>query len=39
MLMIWIPCHLVGYFLLAGVFHLLRSRSEQIGKFIEKLRR
>jgi len=39
MLMIWIPCHLVGFFLISGVFYLLRSRGPRLDKFIEKLRK
>ena len=38
MLLIWIPCHIVGFFLAAGAFHFIGPRKERIDAYIEKLR-
>lgn len=38
MLLIWIPCHIVGFFLIAGAFHFIGPRKDRIEAYIEKLR-
>jgi hypothetical protein len=38
MLYIWIPFHLIGYFLVAVMLRFVRLRKEKINKFIDKLR-
>ena len=38
MLLIWIPCHFVGFFLIVGSFYFIRPRRERIDAYIEKLR-
>lgn len=38
MLLIWIPCHIVGFFLTAYVFNFVGPRKERIDAYIEKLR-
>jgi len=38
MVLIWIPFHVVSYFLLAAMFRFIDSRKGKINKFIDKLR-
>ena len=38
MLLIWIPCHIVGFILIVGSFYFIGPRRERIDAYIEKLR-